>query len=234
MDSSLNIVVVEDHASLRRVMVQVLSDHGHRVVGLSCAEEVEDGIGDWVPDIYILDLNLPGEDGLSLSRRLRQSHPRAGIIMATTRDEVADKVRGYDSGADIYLPKPVDVNELLAAARGLARRLVSAAPMQMPEAVANIVVNLQALHLKGPVGEAALSHAEVTLLSALARAPGQTLERWQVAQNLGQEVVELSKSGLEMRIGRLRKKLVQVSGSSAPLKAVRNQGYKLCIPLSLV
>ena len=119
----LNIVLVEDHDLLRTVTESVLTGAGHKVLALGCAEEVDEALSGMNPDLYILDLNLPGEDGISLARRIRRSHPRVGIIMTTVRSEVADRLDGYESGADIYLPKPTDPTELLAAAVALARRL---------------------------------------------------------------------------------------------------------------
>lgn len=120
---SLNIVLVEDHDLLRTVTESVLTGAGHKVLALGCAEEVDEALSGMNPDLYILDLNLPGEDGISLARRIRRSHPRVGIIMTTVRSEVTDRLDGYESGADIYLPKPTDPTELLAAAVALARRL---------------------------------------------------------------------------------------------------------------
>ena len=105
---SLNIVLVEDHDLLRTVTQSVLTQAGHNVLALSCAEEVDEALSGMSPDLYILDLNLPGEDGISLARRIRHSHPRVGIIMTTVRSEIADRLDGYESGADIYLPKPTD------------------------------------------------------------------------------------------------------------------------------
>ena len=121
--TSLNIVLVEDHDLLRTVTESVLKEAGHQVLALTCAEEVDEALSFMNPDLYILDLNLPGEDGLTLSRRIRKSHPRVGIIMTTARTDISDRLDGYESGADIYLPKPTDPSELLAAAVALARRL---------------------------------------------------------------------------------------------------------------
>lgn len=120
---SLNIVLVEDHDLLRTVTESVLKEAGHNILALGCAEEVDEALSGMNPDLYILDLNLPGEDGISLARRIRRSHPRVGIIMTTVRSEVTDRLDGYESGADIYLPKPTDPSELLAAAVALTRRL---------------------------------------------------------------------------------------------------------------
>lgn len=205
-------------------MVQLLEANGHRAVGLSCAEEVDDEAALSVPDLYLIDLNLPGEDGFSLSRRLRAAQPNVGIIMITARGEIQDRLNGYESGADLYLPKPVEPDELLAAIRALTRRLRTTSD----EAC---TVNVRDQRLRGPNGEEALQHHEVLLLSALAKAPGQSLEFWQVAQHLGQPEEHFSKASMEVRIARLRRKLSIVSGADNPIRSVRKTGYRLCITL---
>jgi DNA-binding response OmpR family regulator len=123
MVPSLNITVVEDHDFLREVIVDLLTKHGHDVHGHFCAEEVDDDPRFGLTDIYIIDLNLPGEDGLSLARRIRSAHPKIGIVMVTARDKLDDKIKGYESGADFYLAKPVDPQELLAVVNAFSRRL---------------------------------------------------------------------------------------------------------------
>jgi len=119
----LNIVVVEDNEDLREAIVDVLAALGHRVLGLSCAEELGDEGAQAMIDLLVVDLNLPGEDGVSLSRRLRSTQPGLCILMMTARDTVRDKVAGYEAGADIYLTKPVSIEELSAAVQSLGRRL---------------------------------------------------------------------------------------------------------------
>jgi DNA-binding response OmpR family regulator len=225
MDTRLNIVVVEDHNRLRNVTVQVLTDVGHYALGLSCAEEVEDALGRFVPDLFVIDIGLPGEDGLSLCSRLRASHPSVGIIMATARSDLHDKVQGYACGVDIYLPKPVDVAELLAVVSALARRVKN-----VSVADADTALTLHEQTLTGPAHNVSLTQHEALLLAALARAPRQTLEHWQVALNLGHASdEEPSKSSIEVRVARLRKKLALVSGNAQTLKAIRLQGYKLYV-----
>lgn len=226
MDTSLDIVVVEDHGVLRRVTVQLLESRGHRVIGLSCAEEVDDDASLAVPDLYLIDLNLPGEDGLSLARRLRAAQPGIGIIMVTARSELQDRVHGYESGADIYLAKPLDPNELLAAVGALTRRLRASTPE-------SCVIDARNQKLRGPLGEEPLQHPEMALLSALARAPGQALEFWQVAQHLGQPEEHFSKASMEVRIARLRRKLSTVSGLDNPIRSVRKSGYRLGVSLTV-
>ena len=229
MPAQLNILVVEDHDFLRDVTVEMLCQHGHRARGAICAEDVDD-IGDGIaPDLYVIDLNLPGEDGLSLTRRIRSHHPNVGIIMVTARTQLQDKVAGYASGADIYLAKPVDPEELLAAIESLRRR-IKPQYLRTPDSFS---LDRQSLRLAGPLGETTLTHSEAALLAAFAMAAGQRLERWQVALNLGQNEENFSESSLEVRIARLRRKLVEIGAPLPAIKAVRSIGYTLCLPVTV-
>ena len=226
MDAALQIVVIEDHSLLHKVTVQLLESRGHQVTGLFCAEELDDGVDMLVPDLYVIDLNLPGEDGFSLASRIRKSQPEVGIIMVTARDSLQDRLHGYESGADIYLPKPVDSAELLAAVSALSRRL-------RPVDRQACVLNARSQSLRGPQGKVQLHANEMRLLSALARAPAQTLEFWQVAQQLGQSENDFSKASMEVRVARLRRKLSQASGEVNAIRSLRKTGYRLCLPLTI-
>ncbi len=227
MATGVNIVVVEDHDALRIVTIDFLSRHGHRVAGLACAEDIDDAAGGALADIFIIDLNLPGEDGISLARRIRNVQPEVGIIMVTARNRTQDKTLGYESGADIYLSKPAAPDELLAAINALARRLKPA----IAESKNTLSLNLQRLYLQGPEGEASVTQSEVVILNALARASGHRLEYWQIAEALGRAPESLSKSNLDVKIFRLRKKIVQVGGDENAIKAIRMHGYQLCANL---
>ncbi len=121
----MKIIVVEDHEALREVTVSALQDMGHKVRGIACAETLNQELQTDCPHVLILDLNLPGEDGISLARRVRKVHPEIGIIMVTARNQLGDKLTGYDSGADIYLTKPTSIEELSAAIQALSRRLIT-------------------------------------------------------------------------------------------------------------
>jgi DNA-binding response OmpR family regulator len=231
---SLNIVLVEDHDLLRTVTESVLNGAGHKVLALGCAEEVDEALSAMNPDLYILDLNLPGEDGISLARRIRRSHPRVGIIMTTVRSEVADRLDGYESGADIYLPKPTDPNELLAAAEALGRRLGPELGHDIPMGNSVLLLSTQIMRLVGVRQQVLLTFSEVQLLSALARAAGGMLERTQIASILELDMDEKSTASLEMRVARLRRKLTQASGHETPVRAIRGVGYKLCVPITVI
>lgn len=122
----LKIVVIEDYDALREAMCDVLSSDGHDVVGVSMAEEVDDEPTGFVSDLYIIDLNLPGEDGISLAQRIRRSQPDVGIVIISARSSVDDRIGGYKSGANIYLTKPLSLEELRAVVDGIVQRLLSA------------------------------------------------------------------------------------------------------------
>ncbi len=227
MTTGLNIVVVEDHDTLREILVDLLCQNGHKATGFFCAEDVDDEQKHALTDLYVIDLNLPGEDGLSLARRIRHAHPRVGIVMATARSSLSDKMTGYDSGADFYLSKPVDPEELLAVITAFARRTRQDQDGQTD----SLRLDGQRMTLSGPAGKAMLTQSEILTLSALMMAPGQVLERWQIIANLVGEADTISDASLEVRMTHLRRKISEVGGAAPAIKAVRKYGYKLTVPI---
>jgi DNA-binding response OmpR family regulator len=231
----LNIVVVEDHDDLRELTCLALSHRGHHVVGLSCAEELEDQAGGGPVDVFVIDLNLPGEDGISLTQRLRHVYPLVGIVMLTARSQNKDKVLGYDSGADLYMTKPVNFEELCAAIQSFARRRqVLSVPSDTRDTTSPQTLRLNKLLLSGPEGDVRLSSAEADMLTAFARAPGGRLETWQLAQILDLDMSNLNKASLEVRIVRLRKKLQDAGTTGVVIESIRNVGYQMCAPLQII
>jgi DNA-binding response OmpR family regulator len=227
----LSIVLVEDNDDLRELTADALRGEGHRVVALGCAEELEDHAAGAAADVFLIDLNLPGEDGFSLSRRIRQVHPLVGIIIVSARSDLQDKIIGYDSGADWYLPKPVPFGELSAALKSFARRRQA----QQFETVSPAgSLRLQQRELHGPAGSVRLTPAEETLLTAFARAPSGRLESWQLLELFGLDSADVSKTSLEVRITRLRKKLSQVGTQGLCLESIRGIGYQLNVPVQVV
>ena len=231
MAAHLSIVLVEDNDDLRELTADALRDEGHRVVALSCAEELEDQARGVAADVFLIDLNLPGEDGFSLSRRIRQVHPLVGIVIISARSDLQDKVVGYDSGADWYLPKPVPFAELSAALKSFARRRQA---QQVDTVMPSGGLRLQQRELHGPVGSVRLTPAEENLLTALARAPSGRLENWQLLELFGLDSADVSKTSLEVRITRLRKKLSQVGAQGLCLESIRGIGYQLNVPVQVV
>lgn len=227
---SLHILVVEDNDSLREAMVAFLQAQGHQVMGLVCAEEVDDTPTRDLPDLYLIDVNLPGEDGFSLAERIRRSQPLAGIVLITARSQLTDRLAGYNVGADNYLIKPVEQSELLACINSLGRRLKSTSRVSEPD----YCLNSQTLLLKGPAGEVALTHGESLLLSAMNRAAGQKLERWQAMQLVDTKDKGLLPANLEMRISTLRRKLSSCGASEDAIRTLRGFGYGLNIQITIL
>ena len=230
MVAQLSIVLVEDNDDLRELTAAALRAEGHAVVALSCAEELEDTARGAIADVFLIDLNLPGEDGFSLSRRIRQVQPLVGIIIISARTDLQDKVVGYDCGADWYLSKPVPFAELSAALKSFARRRQA---QSLGTAPAGSLLRLQKNDLHGRSSCVRLSSSEVRLLTAFARAPSGRLENWQISELLNIDLDDSNKSVIEVRITRLRKKLTQVGAESHCLESLRSIGYQLNAPVQL-
>lgn len=225
----LHILVIEDNDGLREATVDFLRDQGHQVKGVVCAEEVDDTPMRDVPDLYLIDLNLPGEDGFSLAERLRNSQPLAGIVLMTARGQLNDRLEGYSCGADNYLIKPVEQLELLACLQNLSRRL-------KPPSVGQDLLELNSvsLCLNGPTGQVAVTYAESMLLASFIRAAGQKLERWQAMQLIDPTEKGLSVANLEMRITQLRRKLTSCGAPDDAIRTLRGFGYALSCAMRLI
>lgn len=222
-DTPLRILVVEDYHALRTSIVGVLQSDGHTAWGLANAEDIDDDPFGFVPELYIIDLNLPGEDGFSLTQRIRNSQPDAHIILLTARTAVEDRINGYSVGANNYLPKPLVIDELRAIIGGvIAKRHLAHKAASKQDAH----INAKTLMFKGPHGDFRLSADELLLLSAFCRAHNQTLEHWQVEQHFNASG-ELSKKYLEVKLGRLRRKLIDTGVSRPAIKVIRNFGYQM-------
>ena len=230
-EKSLCIVVAEDHDALREITVEVLRRQGHRAVGITCAEEMDDAVGSMPIDLLIADFHLPGEDGMSLIRRFRAAQPLAGIIMVTASTQVDLKVLGYNNGVDIYLPKPVATEELLAAVHSISRRLASQSKATAAADHSAFRYDPTQRWVSGPLGRTELSDSESLILASLARAPGQRLELQQLQVLLHLNAKAFNKSAFEVRIVRLRKKLIGVGAEPSCLRSIRMVGYQLGITL---
>lgn len=227
MATSLRILIVEDNDELRETTAEVLRGEGHDVVGVDCAEAVPEQLS--AVDLMLIDLNLPGEDGLSLARRIRVAQPNLGIIMMTARILPAEKKLGYESGADIYIPKPVAFEELTAAISSLARRLQ---PTPSDDCLG---LNQARLVLDDGIGhQIAVTACESTMLIAFTRAREQRLESWQLIELLKKDDAQDPKAALELQIVRLRKKLQQAGAPTPSILSIRGWGYQLCMQLRIL
>lgn len=236
MSSKLCITVVEDNESLCAVTVELLQQYGHRAVGVTSAEALSDEEANALIDVLLVDLNLPGEDGFSLVRRYRSAYPGLTIIVVSARDRIEDRLACYEAGADAFIPKPTHPDELIAIIQAHARRRVVQAPDPQPEpgtAAASALLDLRRMVLSGPRAEVAIGHGAATLLSTLALAPGRRLEHWQLIEALQQDAENYSTAALGVRIVRLRQLLKQVGFDGPTIRAMRLEGYQLCVPVTL-
>ncbi|MCZ8151465.1 MAG: response regulator transcription factor [Rhodobacteraceae bacterium] len=220
----LNIALVEDNTALRESIVDMLAEQGHHVVGFESAEGFLANCSVATVDVVVLDLNLPGRDGLSLARDLRAAWPKVGIIMLTARGAPEERQTGYESGADIYLAKPSSAPELTASIWALARRLG-----REETAPRRIVLDVKAMTLSGPSGTVKLTSGEASLLESFVQAPGNRL----VTEGQAADADATSKATLGVKIVRLRKKLVAAGAVGQPINAIRNLGYQLSVSVDL-
>ena len=225
-----SILVVEDNDALREIVTDYLESNGFITQSVDCAEELDIQFSKTIFDVVILDINLPGEDGLSIAKRLRQSHPKIGIIMFTARTGIEDRVQGYESGADIYLTKPVANLELLAAINSLTRRMQHTQLSKKNKS--KWVLNAQEKTLKGPTGQCALNESDSIILNALSTSKDQMVEYWQLLELLNLTQSDHAKSNLEVRVVRLRKKLEEIGSEPGAIKSLRNKGYQLTLTLT--
>lgn len=228
MPASLKIAVVEDHTDLRELFVDYLNTQAHDAAGFVCASELDKHLVDQSLDLLILDLNLPGEDGFSIAQRMREAHPDLHIIMLTARTGLADRIKGYASGADLYLSKPVAPAELGAAVSSVARRVQAAVNRQ-----STLVLDTARLILRGDKAEVSLSKSDELMLKGLAEAPGRKLDYWQLLELIDVQQDDKGKAALEVRISRLKKKMVEAGAPGPAIKSLWKEGYQLCLAVQI-
>lgn len=226
----MNIIVVEDHQDLRNTFVDHLVQDGYQVRGAACGEDLDEMMAEQAVSLLILDVNLPGENGFEIARRIRATYRNINIIMLTVQAAEPDRIKGYESGADLYLAKPVSPAELTAAVRSIFRRI---------ETVTNssTVLEIDLAHrtLIGPAGNVSLGKQDMAFLKALATAPERRLPYWRLFEVTERSLdAEHSKSQLELQVFRLRKKLIDLGVSENFIKSIRREGYQLTEPLRII
>jgi DNA-binding response OmpR family regulator len=241
------ILVVDDEAELRALLAEYLGQHGFRLQLAAHAGDARQLIGREPPKLALLDINMPGENGLSLARWLREAHPAVAIVMLTTASDTIDRIIGLELGADDYLPKPFELRELLARIRAVLRRsqaapaqdaapaaaLTPSSPDPLTDAPASRRVrfgerwlDLDQRRLLDDAGqEIDITAAEFDLLALFASHPNRPLNRDQImeqAHNRGWDVFDRS---IDLRVMRLRRKIERNPDKPEVLKTVRNVGY---------
>ena len=239
MTSAIHIAVVDDEADITLLLGNYLQGQGYRVTQLHSGRALMATMATDAPALVLLDLGLPGEDGFTIARQLRE-HWRCGLVIVTGRGDAVDKVVGLEVGADDYVTKPFDLRELLARIKAVLRRMTPAdAPAAAPEVrrdrfrFATWELDVAARRLTDPSGrEVTLTAGEFDLLSAFARHPGRVLSRdFLLEQTRGRDGAPFDRT-IDVQIGRLRKKLEADPEDPQIIKSVRGAGYILVSPVT--
>ncbi|MEE9251366.1 MAG: response regulator [Alphaproteobacteria bacterium] len=230
MDGSPHLLVVDDDREIRDLLARFLSKHGYRVATARDGREMRRSLADWRIDLIILDLMLPGEDGLALCRQLR-ANSGIPIIMLTAMGEETDRIVGLEMGADDYLPKPFNPRELLARVKAVLRRAQDISTRKHPGGetmlgFAGWKLDLARRRLESPEAVIVqLSAGEFDLLVAFAEHPQRTLNRDQLLDlSRGRDAVPFDRS-IDIQVSRLRRKIEADPKEPEIIKTVRGGGY---------
>ncbi|NLH82924.1 MAG: response regulator [Phyllobacteriaceae bacterium] len=228
--SDRTLLVVEDDDDIRVLLTTFLEREGFAVRSVADATAMDRVLAEAVPDLVVLDLMLPGEDGLSICRRLRAAG-RMPILMLTARNTSVDRIVGLEIGADDYLGKPFEPRELIARIRALFRRIDAERAVATESrrlAFEGLVLDVDARTLSRGDGEAVpLTSAEFDLLVCLAERPGRVLTRGQLLDWTRGRIADPLDRTIDVSISRLRRKLAEaVPGGDRLVTTVRNGGYQ--------
>jgi two-component system, OmpR family, response regulator len=220
------VMVVDDDADLRGLICAYLSSNGYEVQGAANSREMDAQLAQREYDCIVLDLMMPGEDGLAVLRRLNRPN-RPAIIMLSALGSDTDRIVGLELGADDYLPKPCNPRELLARVRAVLRRN-EAAPAGPVRKFGNWTLD-QVHRTLTRLGETtALTDAEFRVLSAFLDHPQQLLTRDQLIDLTKGTDAPVYDRSVDVTVSRLRKKL----GQDAPIRTARNEGYTFTLPIN--
>jgi len=235
MDANARLLVVDDDASVRAMLREYLEGHGFAVAEAGSGAQMREQLERDLPDVVLLDIRLPGEDGLTLARYLRERYD-VGIIMVSASGDVIDRVVGLELGADDYIAKPFDPRELLARVKSVLRRVqVRPAPEADKAApgpaarqrFGRCELDVDARRLFEIGGdEVAMTAMEYDLLRVFLANPNRVLSRDQLLMHTRNREWEPFDRSIDIRIGRLRRKVEpDPAGEPRCIRTVRNAGY---------
>lgn len=229
-DAPPHILVVDDDGRLRDLLRRYLSENGFLVSTAADAAEARAKLESFSFDLLVLDVMMPGESGLDLTRDLRRGGAQTGavpILLLTAMAETEERISGLESGADDYLTKPFEPRELLLRIRTILRRVNGAAPARAasaPVLLGGLLFDAERLELRGADRTVRLTEAEAALLRALAENPGATLTRDDLALRLD---LTGNPRTVDVQVTRLRRKIEPDPRFPRYLQTVRGKGYAL-------
>ena len=239
MTDSGCVLIVDDDRPTREMLVEYLQSHGFRALQADGGAAMREVIERDPPDVVLLDVRLPGEDGLTLARFLRE-HYDVGIIMVTGAGEVIDRIVGLEVGADDYVAKPFDPRELLARVKSVLRR-IQARPTGAPApagggesrrlAIGRCFLDVDAYRLLDADGsEVPITAMEFELLKIFADNPGKALSRDRILELTKNRQWEPFDRSIDIRIARLRRKVEADPDNPAAIRTIRGVGYMFVPP----
>lgn len=242
MTTAPRLLIVDDDPSVRAMLREYLSGHGYAVAEAAGGAQMREQIEAELPDLVLLDIRMPGEDGLTLAKYLRERYD-VGIIMVTASGDLIDRVVGLELGADDYVAKPFDPRELLARLKSVLRR-IQAKPAAdagggtevapgIRERFGRCEIDLEARRLFEIGGsEVAMTAMEYDLLRVFIANPNRVLSRDQLLMHTRNREWEPFDRSIDIRIGRLRRKVEpDPGGEPRCIRTVRNAGY-MYVPLA--
>ncbi|MCU6677071.1 response regulator [Leclercia tamurae] len=242
METTDHILVVDDDRDIRELVVDYLVKSGYRATGAANGKEMRAVLDKQAVDLVVLDIMMPGDDGLTLCRQLRSGqHKDLPILMLTARHDDMDRILGLEMGADDYVVKPFVARELLARIKAILRRHRTLPPnLQVTEAGRIIAfgdwqLDTSARHLLDATGTiVALSGAEYRLLRVFVDHPQRVLTRDQLLNFTQGRDAELFERSIDLLVSRVRQRLNEDVRSPRYIKTVRSEGYVFSMPVSII
>jgi DNA-binding response OmpR family regulator len=221
----MRILLADDEIPFTRSLQSVLRSEGYAVDVVHDGQTAYDRAFDDVYDLLLLDVGMPGMNGVELCRRLREDGLAVPVLMLTARDATSDRIRGLDSGADDYIVKPFEVDELLARIRSALRRLPKA---ELPLlAAGTLTMDVAARTVRRSGQDIELSAKEFALLEFLLRHKGMVISKQQLIDHVWDESLDPFSNIVDVYIGYLRNKIDRPFAEEPLLKTVRGAGYRI-------
>lgn len=221
------LLVVDDDPELRSLLQRFLSEHGYGVRAVDGGRAMDIALQREPADVIVLDLMMPGEDGLAVLRRLRANGDQVPVIMLTARGDPVDRVLGLEMGADDYLGKPFLPRELVARIAALLRRMAPARTAHTDETmqIGPFEINFSAMTVSRDGTMLSLSSREFALLCALARSPGRPLSRAQLIDRALGRDAEVTDRAIDVQVARLRRAIGDDANEPRFIRTIWGVGY---------
>jgi len=229
VSTKATLLIVDDEVDVREVLEEYFTSHGYTTIGAENAAVAKALAAEHPIDLALVDINMPGEDGLSLARHLRERYKSLAIVMLTSAGTVVDRIVGLEMGADDYVPKPFDPRELAARVKSVLRRTSAGNRADIGAEkirVGRCVLDLTSHRLTDETGaEVAMSPLEFDLLKALAEQPNRPLSRERILNLSQKRDWDPFDRSVDLRVMRLRKKIEPDPEHPRYIRTVRNEGY---------